>query len=39
VVVPEASENQIEISIVDPVASMISIENYGLEYLATEVRN
>jgi uncharacterized protein (DUF302 family) len=38
VIVQEKVQGQIEVSAVDPTASMLSIENDGLRDIATEVR-
>ena len=38
VIVEENENGQIEVSAVDPIASMISVGNKELEYLATEVQ-
>lgn len=38
VIVQELSENNIEIAAIDPIASMMAIENPGLAYLATEIQ-
>jgi uncharacterized protein (DUF302 family) len=39
VIVQETSEGQVEVSAIDPVASMQAIENPTLKKIATEVRN
>ena len=39
VIVEEAGEGKVEISIVDPIASMMSITNEKLETIATEVKD
>ncbi len=39
VIVQETSEGQVEVSAIDPVASMQAIENPALKKIATEVRN
>jgi uncharacterized protein (DUF302 family) len=38
VIVQQKDNNQVEVSAVDPIASMASIENPGLEQLASEVK-
>jgi uncharacterized protein (DUF302 family) len=39
VIVQEKVDGQVEVSAVDPVASMLSIENKELQAIATEIRN
>ncbi|HWP48670.1 MAG TPA: DUF302 domain-containing protein [Candidatus Limnocylindrales bacterium] len=39
VIVQETSDGQVEVSAIDPVASMQAIENPALKKIATEVRN
>ncbi len=39
VVLQEKGENLVEVSVIDPVASMLAVENKSLEGTATEIRN
>jgi len=39
VIVQEISNNQIEVAAIDPIASMMAIQNPNLHHIATEIQN